>query len=116
MFSRWRKEGVVTKVTRDWLAAPPSGGWLVIRENLKRQALKRLRLAIDAADEWLHAEEHKFRNACAERRSVHAAPFAESTQGKDEFDVAKSRAREKAIRKARTPRLRYAHGQFVREA
>jgi hypothetical protein len=72
---------------------------------LWRWTLKRLRLAIDAADDWLHAEEIKFREA----RAI-AAPAPRPI----EFDRAKSAARERQIKKARVPRLRYQAGAWVR--
>lgn len=81
-----------------------------MRENLKtkiwRWTLKRLRLAIDAADEWLHAHEVQFREARATEHETRDTSC----------DRRASAAREKAIRKSRAarPRLRYIAGQFVR--
>jgi hypothetical protein len=79
-----------------------------IRVILWRWTLKRLRLAVDAADEWLHAREVQFREARMVQPETPALV-------NDEFNVAKSRVRERAIKKAGTPRLRYQHGQFVRQ-
>jgi hypothetical protein len=82
---------------------------MITRKNIEtalwRWTIRKLRLLMDAVDDWLHAEEMKIR--------VLPAPVA--TQGRtDEFQIAASRAREKQTKKAR-PRLRYQGGQFVRE-
>lgn len=76
-----------------------------LKTALYRWTLRRLRLLLDAADEWLYAEEHKVRSV---RASVPAADSSVDRQA--------SAAREKAIRKTRParPRLRYERGQFVR--
>jgi hypothetical protein len=80
-----------------------------LKITLYKWTLKRLRLALDAADEWLHAREVQFREA----RMVQPETPARVN---DEFNVKASAAREKAIRKSRAarPRLRYIAGQFVR--
>jgi hypothetical protein len=76
--------------------------------SLERWTLKRLRLALDAADEWLHAHEVQFRTS---QLSASEAPARTPA----EFDRAKSAARERATKKARAPRLRYVAGAWVRE-
>jgi hypothetical protein len=81
--------------------------WFVIRGKLWRFALRRARTILDAADDWIHAEEVKLREAAAP-----AAPPAE-------FDVKASAARERVHKRAarpRQPRLKYQGGQFVRQS
>lgn len=73
-------------------------------------SIRKLRLLVDAADDWLHAEEMKIRVV----PELVAAPART-----DEFQIAASRVRERAIKKtarAARPRLRYQRGQFVRVA
>lgn len=72
---------------------------------LWRFSIRKLRLLVDAADDWLHAEEMKIR--------VVSEPVMVPARS-DEFQIAASRVREKAIKKARAPRLRYQSGQFVK--
>jgi hypothetical protein len=69
--------------------------------------LYQLRAAVWAADEWIHAHELKLRE-----------PAAAPARVSDEFNVAKSAAREKAHKRAARaarPRLVYHGGQFVRQ-
>lgn len=77
-----------------------------LKSVLWRWTLRRLRAIVWAADEWIHAQEVQLREPAA-------VPAAVS----DEFNVAKSAARERAHRKAARaarPRLQYRGGQFVR--
>ena len=78
-----------------------------IKIALWRWTLKRLRFALDAADEWLHAQEVQFRESVV---TSHESPVTDLS-----VDRKASAARERAIKKTRTPRLRYQGGQFVRE-
>jgi hypothetical protein len=81
--------------------------WNTLKQAVWRWTLRRLRAIVWAADEWIHAQELKLRE-----------PAAAPARVSDEFNVAKSAARErvhkKAARAAR-PRLVYAGGQFVRQ-
>ena len=61
---------------------------------------------VSRAEDWIHAQEIKL-------RAPITAPVA--TAASDGFQIAPSRARERAIKKARPARLRYQGGQFVRE-
>jgi hypothetical protein len=83
-----------------------------MKTTIYRWALKKLRLLVDAADEWLHAREVQFQTA---RMELEAKGPGEG-RFRAEVDVKASAAREKAIRKSRAarPRLRYQAGQFVR--
>jgi len=83
-----------------------------ITSTLWRWILRFLRSAIWVADEWVHAQEVKLRD------TSHESPGTSH-----EYDVDASRERERAIKKSqrtraarvRTPRLKYAHGEFVRQ-
>lgn len=79
-----------------------------IKIALWRWALKQLRFALDAADEYLHAQEVQFRESLV---TTHKSPVTDPS-----VDRKASATRERIIKKARTPRLRYQSGQFVREA
>lgn len=77
-----------------------------IKKRVWRWTLLRLRSIVDAADEWIHAEEIKLR-----------APL-DPPAPPAEVDRQASAAREKAHKRAarpRTPRLRYDHGAWVRQ-
>lgn len=77
--------------------------------KLERFLLKVARAVIDRADEAVHGWEIHIR--------AKAAEVDLSTVAWAEVDPVASAAREKQIRKARrarAPRLRYVHGEFVR--
>jgi hypothetical protein len=82
--------------------------WHATRGTLRLWALKKLRMIVWAADEWLHKQELQMRQDAA--RKEHLA----------EVDPAASAARERVSKKsahkprARRPRLVYQGGQFVR--
>jgi hypothetical protein len=85
-----------------------------VREKLWRWTLRKLRVLIDAADDWIHAEEVKIREAAA-------APVVRAARPPIEFDRQKSAARERihkqAVRspRARLPRLQYSSGEWVQK-
>ena len=83
--------------------------WPNFKLVLWRWILRQFRAIVWTADEWIHAQEVQLR----ETAEV-AAPAGLS----DEFNVAKSAAREKVhkAKRAARPRLRYQGGQFVRSA
>jgi hypothetical protein len=78
-----------------------------IKAAIWKWTLKTLRIALDRADDWLHAKEVALRDEAAKPALL------------AEVDPVASRAREKAIKRerkprARKPRLVYQHGEFVR--
>ena len=78
---------------------------------LWRWMIRKLRLLMDAADDWLHAQEITLRESLA---TIHQPLVTDLS-----VDPKASRVRERAIKKtarAARPRLRYQGGQFVRVA
>lgn len=74
--------------------------------RLRRWSLKVLRKALDRADEWVHEQEVSLRSE------------AGGSKLDPEYDRVASAARERKMRAARPrlARLKYQHGEFVRQA
>ena len=83
--------------------------WNAIRKAVWKWTLKKLRGIVWAADEWIHAQEVRLKEAGSGVQVPDPA-----------VDPVASAAREKVFRskpaRAARPRLRYQGGQFVRES
>jgi hypothetical protein len=95
------------------------GSWSVIREKLWRFALRRARAIVDAADEWIHAQEMELIKPAQVRETLAevdvVASAARERVHKRTTRAARPRLRQGSGGQARQPRLKYQGGQFVRQ-
>lgn len=90
---------------------------------LWRWTLRRARLALDVADEWIHAQEVRLREQAAiPQRLAEVDPIASAVReravlaARQNNDKAQRKLNRMAVgvKPMRLPRLRYEAGQFVR--
>jgi hypothetical protein len=83
---------------------------------LHRWALARAQAIVTAADEWLHRREIALRAEIEEEKPFPPAPIEFNRRASARRERTVKDVRERAIPRARsrTPRLRYAHGEFTR--